>query len=98
MNGYDFERPFADASTFLEYLSIDEDTSSRFGRVVRAKVMSNAEYDIRYQRLSSTRQMRRPPSHLRIFQGYVVIRKLGTKDEYETWMPDHVFEEIYRER
>lgn len=98
MSGYDFERPYSDASTFPEYISIDEDTSVRFGKVVRAEAMSNAEYDIRYQRLSSVRQMRRPPSHSRIFPGYVVVRKPGAKDEYETWMPDHVFEEIYRER
>jgi hypothetical protein len=39
--------------------------------------------------------MKPEPSHSRIFPGYLVVRKIDTKSEYETWMPDHVFEEIY---
>lgn len=27
--------------------------------------------------------------------GYLVVRKCGTEHEYETWMPGHVFDELY---
>jgi hypothetical protein len=43
--------------------------------------------------------MKPPPgSHIHIMPGYLVVRKLGTPDQYETWMPDVVFEELYEKR
>lgn len=45
MTGYDFNRPFADSSTFPFYTAIDGEVASRYGRTVRAMEMSNAEYD-----------------------------------------------------
>jgi len=36
-----------------------------------------------------------PSSHRHIYLGYLVVRKLGTPDQYETWMPDLVFDELY---
>jgi hypothetical protein len=30
--------------------------------------------------------------------GYLVVRKLGTPDQYETWMPGKVFEELYEKQ
>ena len=39
--------------------------------------------------------MKPPPSCGRIFPGYLVVRNLGKSDQYETWMPDHVFDELY---
>lgn len=93
--GYDFNRPFIDASSLPRFIAIDPDIASDFGQTVRAAEMSNADYDTRYKKNSAARRMKPPPSHHRIFSGYLVVRKLGTSDEYETWMPDHVFEELY---
>ena len=93
---YDFNRPFADSSTFPFYTAIDGDVASRYGRTVQAMAMSNAEYDIRYKRLPNSNNMKPPPNHTRIFGGYLVVRKLDTPDQYETWMPDHAFEDVYR--
>ena len=40
--------------------------------------------------------MKPPPgSQIHIMPGYLVVRKLGTPDQYETWMPDQVFKELY---
>jgi len=47
-------------------------------------------------RFNSSRKMQPPPSsHIHIHLGYLVVRKLGTPDQYETWMPDLVFDELY---
>ena len=27
--------------------------------------------------------------------GYLVVRRIGTAGQYETWMPDQIFEELY---
>lgn len=93
--GYDFNRPFIDAADLSEFFAIDADVASEFGSKVRAGETSNAEYDVRYKKCAVDRKMKPPPSHHRIFPGYLVIRKLGTSHQYETWMPDHVFEELY---
>jgi hypothetical protein len=66
-----------------------------YGPTVQAGGMTNAEYAARYRALSPGRRMKPAPSHQRIFRGYLVVRKHGTGDEYETWMPDYVFEELY---
>ena len=59
--------------------------------------MSNADYDVRYKKCSRSSRMMPSPSHHRTFSGYLVVRKLlGTSAEYETWMPDHVFEDLYK--
>jgi len=57
--------------------------------------LSNIEYKIRFERFNQTSNMKAPPKTGRIFDGYLVIRKLGANDEYETWIPDDAFEEIY---
>ena len=50
----------------------------------------------RYTKFSSSRRMQPPPSaHRHIYLGYLVVRKVGTPEQYETWMPDHVFDELY---
>jgi hypothetical protein len=84
MTGYDFNRPFADSSTFPFYTANDGEVASRYGRIIRALEMRNAEYDTRYKRLLNSNNMKPPPSHKRIFGGYLVIRKLGSPDQYET--------------
>lgn len=96
MSEYDFDRPFVDASTLPVYATIDRDVARRYGQLVRAAELSNSEYGRRYQRMSAANNMKAPPSHHRIFGGYLVVRRLGTPDQYETWMPDHAFAEIYR--
>ena len=92
---YDFNRPFVNSSSLPIFVAIDADVASDFGLKVRAVEMNNAEYDARYKKCAETSRMKPPPSHHRIFPGYLVIRKLGTSEEYETWMPDHVFEDLY---
>lgn len=92
---YDFTRPFVDSSKLPEYVALDIDEARQYGATVRATEMSNVEYSIRHQKFSSGRTMKPAPSHQRIFPGYLVVRKIGSKDEYETWMPDHVFEDLY---
>ena len=92
---YDFARPFVDSSELSTYVTTDSDEARLYGKVVRAVEMSNAEYSARYRKLSVNRTMKPPPSHSRIFPGYLVVRKIDTTDEYETWMPDHVFDDIY---
>lgn len=91
-------QPLQDSRRFPLYETSDPEVIARFGATVRATVMSNADYAFRHRHLSATQKMMQPPSHLRIFAGYLVVRKLGRNDEYETWMPDHVFDDLYVER
>ena len=43
--------------------------------------------------------MKPPPgSHIHIMPGYLVVRKIGTPQQYETWTPDSVFDELYEEQ
>jgi hypothetical protein len=90
------DRPFIAQEHMSLFDAIDRDTSRRYGPKVKAAGVSNVDYKIRFSKLSSSQTMSPPPSCGRIFPGYVVVRKLGTPDQYETWMPDHVFEELYR--
>ena len=92
---YDFDRPFVDSKMLPNYVATDIEEARLYGCTVRAVEMSNAEYSARFRKLSADLTMKPPPSHGRIFPGYLVVRKIDTKTEYETWMPDHVFEEIY---
>ncbi len=96
MSGYDFNRPMIKAVALEKFVATDKDVSRRYGNVVKATDLSNVEYKIRFGKLKNKNNMKSPPSCGRIFPGYLVIRKLGSPGEYETWMPDHVFEEIYK--
>ena len=96
MSEYDFERPFIDHAEMNVFVTDDSKTKLAFGPAVRAAELSNVEYKHRFQRLGSANNMKPPPSTGRIFSGYVVVRRLGTPAQYETWMPDHVFENLYR--
>ena len=95
MTTYDFDRPFVDAAGLPLYEAIDPKVSARYGRKVRAGKLSNVEYKIRFDRFNQTTNMKNPLGTGRIFDGYLVIRKLGAKDQYETWIPADAFEEIY---
>lgn len=92
---YDFSRPFVDASQLPIYEALDVDEAAEYGQTVLATAMSNVDYAERHKKFSNNRKMMPAPSHQRIFLGYLVIRKMGTKSEYETWIPDHVFEDLY---
>ncbi|EJO9874898.1 hypothetical protein QQ213_004487 [Vibrio vulnificus] len=92
---YDHSKKYMDNRAMEIYTTSDPDVIKKFGREVRALEMSNREYGHRYSKLSGSRKMKYPPSSGRIFSGFLVVRNLGKKSEYETWMPDYVFEEVY---
>lgn len=90
------ERPFISLEQMGNYSARDAETAKKYGSIVKAAAVSNRDYKYRYEKYSSSRSMQPPPSsHMHIHLGCLVVRKLGTPDQYETWMPDHVFEELY---
>ncbi|WP_454261427.1 hypothetical protein, partial [Pseudoxanthomonas mexicana] len=90
------ERPFVSLEQMDTYSARDRETAQRFGATVKAAEISNRDYKHRYSRHSSDWAMQPPPSsHIHICMGYLVVRKLDTTGQYETWMPGHVFEELY---
>ncbi|GAB3512740.1 hypothetical protein [Pseudoxanthomonas daejeonensis] len=96
MDTYTPDRPFIAVEDMALFDAIGPDTSRKYGPKVKAAGISNVDYKVRFGKLGSAHTMQPPPSCGRIFPGYVVVRKLGTPDQYETWMPEHVFEELYR--
>lgn len=88
-------QPFVDPSTLPHFVTDDEETASLYGPRVRAIEMSNVDYSIRYEKMSTEHKMKPPPRHGRIFHGYLVIRNIDTKRQYETWMTPEVFEDLY---
>jgi hypothetical protein len=97
MTGYDYDRPFVSQMALQAYTAIDATEGARYGKTVKAAPLSNIEYKTRYSHLESENNMKPPPSCGRIFMGYLVVRKYGTPEQYETWMPEHVFEELYQD-
>lgn len=96
MSDFDSERPFVDYAAFDEFVAQDRTTGRRYGERVKAIELANIQYKFRYQKLKVEKNMKPPPSTGRIFSGYLVVRKLGTPAQYETWMPGHVFHELYQ--
>jgi hypothetical protein len=95
LTAYDYTRPYVDVASLSLFRATDQLMAERYGQVIRAGRLSNAEYAVRYERLAKPNNMRPPPSHGRIFDGWLVVRKLGTNGQYETWMPDHAFGDVY---
>lgn len=95
MSGYDFNRPYIEHAAMARAQARDDATADEYGRVVLAADLTNMEYKLRFQRLNASHPMKSPPSAGRIFPGYLVVRHLGQQNQYETWMPDDVFEELY---
>jgi hypothetical protein len=94
---YDFNRPYIDQEDMGLYVAIRNSDAKRFGRIVRATPLSNKEYKFRHQRLAKQNNMKPPPgSFMKIHAGYLVVRRLNTPNQYETWMPTIVFEDLYR--
>ena len=89
------ERPFITLEQMATYKAKDRDTARRYGPIVKSAEIANVDYKVRYSKLSSSQTMQPPPSCGRIFLGHIVVRNLGTSDQYETWMPGHVFDELY---
>ncbi len=92
---YDYDRPFISQADMATYVATDRETASQYGRTVKATELSNHEYKTRFGRFATSNNMKPPPSCGRIFTGYLVVRRVGTKHQYETWMPDRGFEEVY---
>lgn len=92
---YDYERPYIAESDMRGFAAKDRKVASQFGDVVRATELTNAEYRTRFLRLAQSNNMKGPPDGGKIYPGYLVVRHLGTARQYETWMPDDVFEGLY---
>lgn len=96
MTGYDFQKPFTSQKDMPYFSAIDAAIAANHGSKVRALFLSNVEYKVRFGRFGRENNMKPPPSCGRVFGGYVVVRNLGTRMQYETWMPDHAFEDTYQ--
>ncbi len=94
--GYDFSKKFIDSNAMDDYLSTCPKTTKKYGAIVKGMFLSNREYQHRFDKLSSSRKMMPPPLSGRIFGGYLVVRCLGTAGQYETWIPEEGFEEVYK--
>ena len=93
---HDFDRPFSDVSTMGSFIAKSNQIAQRFGRYIKAIEISNREYRHRFNRFAKQNNMKTPPSSvIHIMSGYLVVRRLGTSRQYETWMPDNVFQELY---
>jgi hypothetical protein len=99
VSDHDFNRPYLDLDSMDLFTAIRASDARRYGKTVRAFVLSNREYQRRFNRLERKNNMKPAPgSHIHIMPGYLVVRKLGTPDQYETWIPDQVFEELYEKQ
>jgi hypothetical protein len=96
MDAHTWERPYVALDAMTSYDAIDPEVARSHGHIVKAAGISNVDYKLRFERYGKERSMQPPPSCGRIFPGYVVVRRLGTSGQYETWMPEHVFEDLYR--
>ena len=96
MSHHGFDRPYIDLTSMQPHEAIDETTADAYGRFVLSAELSNMEYELRFQRLNATRAMKAPPAAKRVLPGRIVVRHPGQPDQYETWMPKHVFADLYR--
>ncbi|OCH26147.1 hypothetical protein A6E13_20025 [Aliivibrio fischeri] len=96
--GYDHSKKYIDVNAMETYVSIDNEITKLYGKTVKAMEISNIDYKQRYLKLNKSRRMKSPPSCGRIFLGFVVVRNLNTKKEYETWIPDIAFGDMYELR
>jgi hypothetical protein len=93
---YDFNKPFITVDQMDIFKARRANVAKRYGLKVLAISITNREYKYRYAKFAGERQMKPPPgSTVHICPGYLVVRRLGTQQEYETWMPDSAFEADY---
>ena len=91
------ERPFVYLEKMENYVACDRETAIKFGKVVKAIEISNRDYLHRYNKFCKCNKMKQPPSsNMHIYIGYLVVRNLNTPNQYETWMPSCVFDELYK--
>lgn len=94
--GYDFNRPYVGYDSFQTFKAIDPEIASKYGQTVIATQLSNSEYNARYAKLGKKNNMKSPPGAAgHKFMGWLVVRRFGTKRQYETWMPEMAFEDCY---
>lgn len=96
MSRNELDRPYVDHASMQRHEAIDDTTADAYGRFVLSTDLSNLEYELRFQRLNGTRAMKAPPRAKRVLPGRLVVRHPGQPDQYETWMPEHVFADLYR--
>lgn len=89
------ERPWITRKQMNLYKARDRKTAQLYGATVAAAQIANVDFKTRHAKYANERKMSPPPSCGRIFLGYLVVRRLDTPEEYETWMPDMVFDELY---
>lgn len=95
----DFNNPYLDLDSMAPYIAKHPSDARKYGQIVKAFALSNREYLRRFSQLGAKNNMKPPPgSNIHIMPGYLVVRKLGTRQQYETWMPDQVFEELYEKQ
>lgn len=96
MLDHDFDRPFRDHASMETYRACDQETAQKYGKTVKALAITNREYRQRFDKLADSQSMKPPPSSaIHIMMGFLVVRKLGTSRQYETWMSCDVFDELY---
>jgi hypothetical protein len=95
MLNHDWNRPYTSHEKMAIFQAIDVEAANLYGKKIKAMELSNVDYKIRFGKLRTTISMRNPPGTGRIFPGYLVVRKIGTPNQYETWMPEHVFDDLY---
>lgn len=94
---YDSKNVLIDVDRMDSYKALDPDIEQKYGSIVKAICISNREYIQRYNELSEKQNMKPPPSsHMHVYPGYLVVRNLGKSSQYETWIPDSAFDEIYK--
>ena len=97
MTAYDHNRQYCDLNSMGLYTAVKKHIALRYGKKVRAMELSNREYIHRFQRLAKANNLRPPPSaEIHIMTGYLVVRKLGLPQQYETWIPSMAFEDLYK--
>ncbi len=94
----DYNLPFVTMEEMPVWTAINSSDAKKYGTRVRAYPLSNRSYQRRFAKLAKENNMKEPPSsNIHIMPGMLVVRKLGTSQQYETWMPEDVFEELYKE-
>jgi hypothetical protein len=98
MNTYEKYRPFTSQNsieTFVAFVAIEVDTILDWGQHIRATEFSNVDYKIRFERLESRNNMKAPPRCDIVSSGYLVVGNPGAREQFEDWIPDHEFDELY---
>jgi hypothetical protein len=92
---HDFTRPLISVAEMEDYFAVHDEIAVRHGRLVKAIAMSNREYCARHAQLSAHHTMVAPSGCMKIYHGYLVVRNVGTAEQFETWIPDDAFAAMY---